>query len=53
MDQVVTAAEQRLEGHVNKAVIQEFVEQDVMAQQQVEEAQAKLNAFEEELVRSK
>jgi hypothetical protein len=26
LEQVITAAEQRLEGHVNEAVIQEFVE---------------------------
>jgi hypothetical protein len=35
---------------VNDAVIQEFVEQEVIAQQQVEAAQAKLEAFEAELV---
>jgi hypothetical protein len=33
LKKVVNAAEQRLEGPVNKAVIQEFTEQEVMAQQ--------------------
>jgi hypothetical protein len=46
LEQVVTAAEQRLEGPVNEAVIQEFTEQEVVAQQQVEAARAKLKAFE-------
>jgi hypothetical protein len=52
LEQVVTAAEQRLEGPVNEAVIQEFTEQEAVAQQQVEAARAKLEAFEAELVRS-
>jgi hypothetical protein len=52
LEQVVTAAEQRLEGPVNEAVIQDFVEQEVVAQQQVEAARAKIEAFEAELVRS-
>jgi predicted RNase H-like HicB family nuclease len=34
--EVVTAAKQCLEGHVNEAIIQEFVEKKVMEQQQVE-----------------
>jgi hypothetical protein len=38
LEQVITAAEQRLEGHVNEVFIQEFVEQEVVAQQQVEAA---------------
>jgi type II secretory pathway predicted ATPase ExeA len=33
LEQVVTAAEQRLEGPVNKAVIQEFIEQEAVVQQ--------------------
>jgi hypothetical protein len=37
---------------VNEAVIQEFAEQEVVAQQQVEAARAKLEAFEAELPRS-
>jgi hypothetical protein len=49
LEQVVNAAEQCLEGPVNDAVIQEFVEQEVIAQQQVEAARAKLEAFEAEL----
>jgi hypothetical protein len=32
LDQVVTTTEQRLEGPINNAVIQEFVEQEVIAQ---------------------
>jgi chromosome segregation ATPase len=52
LEQVVTTAEQCLEGPVNEAVIQEFVEQEAMAQQQVEAARAKIEALEEELVRS-
>jgi hypothetical protein len=51
LEQVVNAAEQCLEGPVNDVVIQEFVEQEVVAQQQVEAARAKLEAFEAELVR--
>jgi phage shock protein A len=52
LEQVVTAAEQRLEGPVNEAVIQEFIEQEALAQQQVEAARAKLEDFEAELPRS-
>jgi hypothetical protein len=36
LEQVFTTAEQRLEGPINVAVIQEFVEQEVTTQQQVE-----------------
>ena len=52
LEQVITAAEQRLEGLVNEVVIQEFTEQKAMAQQQVKAARSKIEAFEEELVRS-
>jgi hypothetical protein len=52
LEQVVTAAEPRLEGPINEEVIQEFVEQKVVAQQQVEVAQAKLETFEAEIPRS-
>jgi hypothetical protein len=38
LEQVVTVVEQHLEGPVNDAVIQEFVEQEVVAHQQVEES---------------
>jgi hypothetical protein len=38
VEQVVTAVEQRLEGPFNDAVIQEFAEQEVVAQKQVEGA---------------
>jgi hypothetical protein len=51
LEQVVTAAEQHLEGPVNKAIIQEFTKQEALAQQQVEAAQANLEAFEVELPR--
>jgi hypothetical protein len=51
-EQVITTVEQHLEGPVNEVVIQEFVEQEVMAQQQVEASQAKLEVFEQELIRS-
>jgi hypothetical protein len=40
-----------LEGPINDAVIQELAKQEVVSQQQVEESQAKLEAFEEELIR--
>ena len=36
LDQVVTAAKQRLEGPVNEDVIQEFVEHEAVEHQQVE-----------------
>jgi hypothetical protein len=52
LEKVVTAAEQRLEGPVNEVVIQEFTAQEAMAQQQVEAARAKLEAFKVELPRS-
>jgi hypothetical protein len=38
LEQVVTASEQCLEGPINDAIIQEFTEQEAMAQQQVEAA---------------
>jgi hypothetical protein len=46
LEQVVTMVEQCLEGPVNEKFIQEFIEQEALAKQQVEEAQAKLEAFE-------
>jgi hypothetical protein len=52
LEQVITAVEQRLEGPVNEAVIQEFIDKEVMAQQKIEVARAKLKAFEAELIRS-
>jgi hypothetical protein len=36
LEQVVAAIEQHLEGPVNEAVIQEFVEQEALVQQQVQ-----------------
>jgi hypothetical protein len=52
LEQVVITTEQCLEGPVNDAVIQEFTEQESIAQQKVEVARAKLEVFEAELVRS-
>jgi chromosome segregation ATPase len=52
LEQVVTTVEQHLEGPVNDAVIQEFIEQEAKAQQQVKEARATLEDFEAELPRS-
>jgi len=51
LEQVVTTTKQRLEGPVNDTVIQEFTEQEFITKQQVEAAQAKLEAFEVELIR--
>jgi hypothetical protein len=51
LEQVVTTTEQRLKGPINDATIQEFAEQEVIAQQQVKASRAKLEAFEAELVR--
>jgi hypothetical protein len=51
LEQVVSATEQRLEGPVNDALIQEFTEQEAVALQQVEAARAKLEAFEAEFLR--
>jgi hypothetical protein len=51
LEQVVIVVEQHLEGPVNEAVIQEFTEQEALAQQQVEAARAKLEAFEAQLPR--
>jgi hypothetical protein len=53
LGQVVTSVEQCLEGPVNEAVIQDFVEQEALAQQQVEAAQTKLEDFEADLPRLK
>jgi hypothetical protein len=47
----VSTTEQRLEGPVNDTLIQEFTEQEAVALQQIEAAQAKLEAFEAELLR--
>jgi hypothetical protein len=49
LEQVVTAVEQRLEGPVNEAFIQEFAEQEALVQQQVEATQVKLKYFQVEL----
>jgi predicted transcriptional regulator len=49
LEQVVTMVEQCLEGSVTEKVIQEFVEQEALAKQQVEAARAMLEAFEAKL----
>jgi hypothetical protein len=49
---MVTTVEQRLEGIITKQLIQEFTEQEALAKQQVEAAQANLKAFEAALPRS-
>jgi hypothetical protein len=46
LEQVVTTIEQRLEGPINDEIIQEFAEQEVVAQQQDEVACTKIEAFE-------
>jgi hypothetical protein len=51
LEQVVATIEQHLEGLVNEVVIQEFTKQEALAQQQVEVARAKLEAFEAQLPR--
>jgi hypothetical protein len=51
LDQVVVTVEQCLEGPVIEKMIQEFVEQDAQAKQQVEEDRANLEAFEATLPR--
>jgi hypothetical protein len=51
IEQEVTTVEQCLEGPVTGKVIQEFIEQEALAKQQVEAAQAKIKAFEAELPR--
>jgi hypothetical protein len=38
--------EQCLEGPLDETIIQEFIEQEALVQQQVEVAQAKIEAFE-------
>jgi multidrug resistance efflux pump len=52
LEQVVTMVEQRLEGPVTKKSIQEFIEQEALAKQQVEAARSKLDDFEADLSRS-
>jgi hypothetical protein len=51
LEQVVITTKKCLEGPVNDAMIQEFTEQEVVAQQQVEVARVKLEAFEVELIK--
>jgi hypothetical protein len=51
LEQVVSIVEQCLEGPFNDALIQEFTKKEVVALQQIEVAQAKLEAFESELLR--
>jgi hypothetical protein len=51
LEQLVNTVEQCLEGPVNEALIQEFIEQEAVAMRQVEAARAKLKEFKAELVR--
>jgi hypothetical protein len=48
---VVAIVEQQLEGPISKAVVQEFAEEETIAQRQVEAARAKLETFEADLPR--
>jgi hypothetical protein len=52
LEQVVTAAEQRLEGPVNEVVIQEFMNRRSWHKNKSKQARAKLEVFEAELSRS-
>jgi hypothetical protein len=51
LEQVVVTVEQQLEGPISEVVIQEFAEQEAVAQRQVEAARAKLETFEAKLPR--
>jgi hypothetical protein len=51
LEQLVTTSEQHLERPVNGTVIQQFTEEEVVAQQKVKAARTKLEAFMAELVR--
>jgi hypothetical protein len=52
LDQLVVTMEHHLEGPNTEKVIQEFVEHEFLAKQQVEAARANLEAFEAALPRS-
>jgi hypothetical protein len=51
LEQVVVTVEQQLEGPISEVIILEFVEQEAVAQRQVEAAQAKIETFEAKLPR--
>jgi hypothetical protein len=51
LEQVVSTTEQRLEGPMNDALIQEFTEQEEITLQQIEVVRAKLEAFEAKFLR--
>ena len=51
IEQGVITIEQCLEGPLNDTILQEFIEQEVVALQQVEAARANLEAFKAELAR--
>jgi hypothetical protein len=53
LDQVVAAVEQCLEGLATKQIIQELIEKEAQAKQQVEVAQVNLEDFEATLSRAK
>jgi hypothetical protein len=50
IEHVILSAEQCLEGPVNDALIQEFIEQEATTKKQVEATRAKIEAFKVELV---
>jgi hypothetical protein len=52
LEQVVTTVAHRLEGLVTEQVVQEFIEHEALAKQQVKAARAKLEAFEAQLPKS-
>jgi hypothetical protein len=51
LDQVVIASEQCLEGPINEAIIQDFIEHEDIAQQQVEATPANIKYFEAKIPR--
>ena len=52
LEQVVVTVKQQLEGPISEVVVQEFVEQEAVAQRQVEAAQTNLETFKEKLPRT-
>jgi hypothetical protein len=51
LEQGSITKKQRMEGPLNDTLIQEFIEQETIALQQVEAIRSKIEAFEVELVR--
>jgi hypothetical protein len=46
LEKVVVTVEKQLEGPISEAIVQKFIQQEAVAQKQVEEARAKLETFE-------